>query len=187
MSRSRRYLNNLPNVERVKQLSREILDSELKLDRAISNKEEINKDISSLERELTSLDKSKDPQKIKTIKEKLEELSYDSKKNDVEIANLKNHVFRSQNIFDEEIREGLFQLFYQAKSGFEEAQQNIRKNQKLVEEAQNKLLNSHRDESEKYRDEWVRNVEKIIQDEEKLKKCEEQLDAVKRVYKLEFG
>jgi len=187
MARSRRYLNSLPNVERVKQLSREILDSELKLDKALSNKEWINKEISSLERDVMALDKSEDPQKINKLQENLEKLSKDLNDNDVDIENLKKHIFHSQNTVDEEIREGLSRLFHQAKSGFEEAQQSISKHQKLVEQAHNMMLSCGRDESQKYRDEWIRNVEKIMQDEEKLKKCEEQLETIKRVYTLEFG
>ena len=49
------------------------------------------------------------------------------------------------------------------------------------------MANASRDEVEKYRHEWIFNVEKIIHDEEIVKKWEKQIEAIQRVYKLEFG
>lgn len=187
MTRSRKYLYNLPNAEKIKQLAEEILDCELKLDRTLSDNKKNKKEILALEMEIISLDESGNPEKIKKTKKRLEKLSNDIISKDNEIDDCKKHVLNLQNIVDEEIREGLSQLFNQAKSCIDEAQHAINKNKKLVKEAQNKLANSSSNEGHKYRDEWILNVEKTINEEEKLKKCEKQLEAIKRVYKLEFG
>ena len=187
MTRSRRYLNNLPNVENIKDLARDILDCELKLDRAIQDNAKVKDDILVLETQLLSFDNEENPQKIKNTQVKLEKLPHVLFSNDKKIAGLKKKIFSSKSLVDEEIREGLSQLFHQAKSDLDEAQHGIIKHQQLVEEAQRRLMNSPAEEFHKYRDEWIRHVKTVIEYEEKVKKSEKQLEATKRVYRLEFG
>jgi hypothetical protein len=187
MTRSRRYLNNLPNVEEIKKLARDILESELQLDKTLQTKVSVKKEILKLQNEMISPEQTFNPKKLKIVTEQLEELSNDLSKKDKEINDLKRHIFDSQSIIEDEIREGLSQLYHQSRSSLDEAQSNIKKHQKLVFEAQNKLANASRDEVDKYRHEWVQNVETLIKDEEKVKKCEKQIEAIQRVYKLEFG
>jgi hypothetical protein len=187
MTRSRKYLYNLPNAEKIKQLAEEILECELKLDRAISDNKKNKKNILALETEIMSLDKTEDPEIIKKMKKRLEELSEDIISKDGEIDSCKKRILDLKSLADDQIREGLSQLFNQAKSCVNEAQQSLLEHEKLANEAQNRLTNSSSNQSRKYRDEWILNVEKTIRDEEKLKKCEKQLEAIKRVYKREFG
>jgi hypothetical protein len=187
MTISRRYLNNLPNVEEIKKLAREILDSELKLDKTLQTKDSLKKETLKLEKELISPEQSLNPKKLKIVKEQMEELSNDLSKKDKEINDLKRHIFDSQSIIEDEIREGLSQLYHQSRSSLDEAQSKIKKHQKLVFEAQNNLASASRDEVDKYRHEWVQNVERLIKDEEKVKNCEIQIEAIQRVYKLEFS
>ncbi len=186
MTRSRRYLNNLPNVEKVKKLARDILDSELQLDKAISTNEKIKKEILKLESSGTSHETIDNPEKLEN-REQLEKLSGDLAANDKEINDLKRHIFDSQSIVDEEIREGLSMLHHKAISRLEEAQKDIIKHQKLADVAQKNLNKASGDDIEKYRHQWILNTEKIIKDEEIAKKCEKQIEAIKRVYKLEFA
>lgn len=181
MTRSRKYLYNLPNAGKIKQVAREILDCELNLDRVVSDKNEIKIEILSLETELISLDNSENPQKTEKSRERLSKLSNDILRTDNEIYDLKKQILNLQSIVDEEIREGLSHLFHQAKSGIDEAQQALVKHQTLANEAQNMLAKSSGNEAKKYRDEWILNVEKIIKDEEQIKKSEKQLEAIKRV------
>lgn len=187
MTRSRRYLNNLPNVEKIKDLARYILDCELKLDQAIQDNVNIKNEILTLETQILSLDKEESPQKLKNIQMKLNELSPVRVGNDKKIADLKKKIYTSKSLVDEEIRDGLSELFHQAKSDLDEAQQNIINHQQLVEEAQNRLMNRPAEEFQKYHDEWIQHVKTVIEDEEKIKKSEKQLEAIRRVYKLEFG
>jgi hypothetical protein len=187
MTRSRRYLNNLPNVEKIKDLARDILNCELKLDQAIQDNAHIKNEILSLETQLLSLDKEEYPQKIKNIEINLNKLSGVRLLGDKKIAGLKKEIYTSRTRVDEEIREGLSTLFHQSKSDLEEAQRAIIKHQQLAEESHNRLMNSPTEDFPKYRDEWVQHVRTIIEDEEKIKKSEKQLEAIKRVYKLEFG
>ena len=187
MTRSRKYLYNLPNALKIKKLDREILDYELKMDNAKSENENIKEEILTLEIQLISLEVSENQHKIKKINDQLDELSKNLLQNEKEITDLIRHVSSLKSMADAEIREGLSILYNQAKSSIEKVQINIRRHQKLAKEAQDELTKSSNDETQKYRDEWIRNVEKIIEDEEKLKKCEKQLEAIKRVYALEFG
>lgn len=187
MTRSRRYLNNLPNVEKIKDLARDILDCELKMDQTIQDNTKIKNEILTLETQFLSLDKEESPQKLKKIQMKLNELSNVRIGNDKKIADLKKEIYSSRSLVDEEIREGLSTLFHQAKSDLEEAKQAITKHQQLVEEAQQRLMNSPAEDFPKYRDEWIQDVKRVIEDEEKIKKSEKELEAIKRVYKLEFG
>ncbi|EKQ53124.1 MAG: hypothetical protein B655_1437 [Methanobacterium sp. Maddingley MBC34] len=187
MTRSRRYLNNLPNINKIKDLARDILDCELKLDRVIQDNASIKNEILTLETQLLSIDKAEYPQKIKNIQTNLNELSGVRVGNDKKITELRKEIYTSRSLVDEEIREGLSTLFHQAKSDLEEAQQAIIKHQQLVEEAQNRFMNSPAEEFPKYRDEWIQLVKTVIEDEEEIKKSEKQLEAIKRVYKLEFG
>ena len=94
---------------------------------------------------------------------------------------------QQKSLVDEEIRNGLSQLFHQAKSDLDEAQQDIINHQQMVEEAQNRLMNSPAEDFQKYRHEWIHHVNTVIEDEERVKKSKKQLEAIKRVYKLEFG
>lgn len=187
MTRSRRYLNNLPNAEIIKELARNILDYELKLDLAIQDSARVKNEILTLETQILFFDKEEDPQKIKNIKMKLDHLASVLLLDHKKIDDLKKEISTSKSRVDEEIREGLSKLFQQAKSDLDEAQHNIIKHQQQVEEAQMRLMNRPAEESKKHRDEWIRNVEKVIIAEEKLKSSEKQLDAIKRVYRLEFG
>ena len=50
-----------------------------------------------------------------------------------------DYILKLQSTVNEEIREGLSNLFHQAKSCTEEAQKNISKYQKMTENAQKKL------------------------------------------------
>lgn len=187
MPKSRNYLNSLPNVEKIKALAREILDSELKLDKALSDRDKNKKEISSLKKDLKSFYKSENSERIDEVRERIEEVSKDVVEKDNEIGNLENNIYHLQSVVEDEIREGLSQLFHQAKSSLDKAQKGIIMHQTLVDEAQKKLTTVSRAESQKIRDEWIRNVEKLMKDEEKVEKWEKQLEAIKRVYKLEFG
>ena len=187
MTRSRRYLNNLPNAERIKQLARHILDYELELDQALQDNALIKNEILTMESQILSSDAWEDPQKIKNIKSKLDQLGNGLQRNDKEIAHLKEEISNSKSLVNEEIREGLSKLFKQAKSNRDEAQQDIIKHQQLVEEAHNRLMDNPTEESENLRDEWIRNLVKVSIVEEKLKNSEKELEAIKRVYRLEFG
>ncbi|WP_321423028.1 hypothetical protein [uncultured Methanobacterium sp.] len=187
MTRSRRYLNNLPNAERIKELARDILDNELELDQALQDNARIKAEIITLESQILSSDAWEDPQKIKNTKRKLDQLGSVLKRNDKEIAHLKEEISSSKSLVNEEIREGLSKLFQQAKSDRDEAQQDIIKHQQLVEEAHNRLMDNPTEESENLRDEWIRNLVKVSTVEEKLKNSEKELEAIKRVYRLEFG
>ncbi|WP_292758187.1 hypothetical protein [Methanobacterium sp.] len=93
MTRSRRYLNNLPNVENIKDLARDILDCELKLDRAIQDNAKVKDDILVLETQLLSFDNEENPQKIKNTQVKLEKLPHVLFSNDKKIAGLKKKDF----------------------------------------------------------------------------------------------
>lgn len=187
MTRSRRYLNNLPNAERIKELAREILDYELGLDQALQDNARIKTEILTLETQILSSDAWEDPQKIKNIKSKLDQLNGVLQQDDEEIVHLKEEISNSKSLVDEEIREGLSKLFQQAKSDRDEAQQDIIKHQQLVEEAHKRLLENPTGESENLRDEWIQSLVKVSIVEEKLKNSENELEAIKRVYKLEFG
>lgn len=186
MTRSRKYLYNLPNAQKIKKLAREILDYELKMDTAKSENKNIKEEILTLEAQLISLEVTENQHKMKKINDRLDELSKNLLQNEKEITDLKRHVSSLKSLADAEIREGLSTLYNQAKSCLEEAQISILRHQKQAKEAQNRLNNSSGGVAQQYRDEWIRNVEKIIKDEEKLKKCERQLEAIKRIYKLEF-
>ncbi len=191
MTRSRRYLNNLPNAKRIKALALDILDYELKLDRAVKDNARIKNEVLTLETQILLFDgkenSHEDSQKIKDMQSKLNELTPALLLGNKEITYLKKDLSDSKALVDEEIKKGLSQLFQQAKSNRDDAQQDIIKHQKMVEEAQNRLMNSPAPESQKNHDEWIRNVKRVIEDEEKIKNCEKQLEAIKRVYRLEFG
>jgi len=187
MTRSRKYLYNLPNSLKIKKLAREILDYELKIDNAKSENRNIKEEILTLETQLISLEVIENQHKIKKINERLDELSQNNLQNEKEITDLISHVSSLKSMADAEIMEGLSTLYNQAKSCIEKAQLSIFRHQKLAKEAQDGLTKSSNEEAQKYRDEWIRNVEKIIEDEENLKNCEKQLEAIKRVYTLEFG
>jgi hypothetical protein len=187
MTRSRRYLNNLPNADKIKILAGEILDCEIKLDNAVYNGKKLKKEFLFLENQLKTLDKNENPQKIETTNEKLKNLSNNLMVNEKEINNLTDRIHYLQSIVNEEIREGLSNMFHAEKSCSDDAQKNIIKYQKIAEEAQNKLSIVSGVELEKYHRQWILNVEKVIKYQEELEKCEKQLEAIKRVYKLEFG
>ncbi len=187
MARSRRYLNNLPNAEEIKTLAGEILTYELKMDKAVYEGEQIKNQILSLENDLKTLDKNETPQTIESTKEKLKHLSNNLVVNENEINDLRDYILKLQSTVNEEIREGLSNLFHQAKSCTEEAQKNISKYQKMTENAQKKLLTANGDELKKYHQEWILNVHKVIKYQEMFEKCKKELDAIKRVYTLEFG
>ena len=165
MTRSRRYLNNLPNVEKIKDIARDILDCELKLDQTIQDNMTIKNDILTLETQILSLDKAEYPQKLKNIKAELDELSCVRVLNDKKIADLKKEIYTLKSLVDEEIKNGLSQLFHQAKSDLDEAQQDIINHQQMVEEAQNRLMNSPAEDFQKYRHEWIHHVNTVIEDE----------------------
>ena len=187
MTRSRKYLYNLPNAEKIKQLAEDILECELELDRAILDNKKNRKNILALETEIISFDKTDDPEIIKKRKKRLEELSEDIIRKEDEIGGCEKRILDLKSLADDQIREGLSHLFNQAKSCIDEAQQSLLEHEELANEAQNRLANSSSNQAQKYRDEWILNVEKTIRDGEKLKKCEKQLEAIKRVYKREFG
>lgn len=187
MTRSRKYLYNLPNALKIKQLAGEILDYELKLDNAKSENQIIKKEILTLETQLISLEGTENQHIIEKTNKRLDELSKDIINNEKELNNLKRHVSSLKSIADAEIREGLSTLYNQAKSEIDEAQISILHHQKMAKEAQNKFASSSKEDAQHYRDLWIRHVERIIEDEEKLKKSQEQLEAIKRIYKLEFG
>ncbi|NYB52023.1 MAG: hypothetical protein HVN35_05660 [Methanobacteriaceae archaeon] len=187
MTRSRRYLNSLPNIEKIKEISREILDYELKLDKATRNKDGIKKDIFELENKKEHLETVESPKKMESTRKKLENLSSDLLAKDKEINEIKKHILDLQLIVDKEITEGLSILYHQAKSSLDEAEKNILKHQKLVDESQKNFINASTQEVEKYRHEWIINVEKVIKHKEKAKIYEEEIENIKRVYKREFG
>jgi len=147
MTRSRKYLNNLPNAQKIKDLASDLEYTQIKLN----------------------------------------ELSKVLILQDSEIAELKKNIHNLQSLVDDEIRDGLFQLFHQAKSDLDEAKKDIIKHQKMVEDSQHRLMNSSAKESQENHDEWIRNVGKVIKDEERVKESEKQLEAINRVYRLEFS
>lgn len=187
MTKSRKYLNNLPNVEIIRSLATDILDNELKLDKAVQSKEKTKKEILKLETDLVSLGKLTNRKDSENINEQLEELSSVLSTETMEIKELKNHIIDLKSVVDREIREGLSQLYKNAEYQLDEAQQKIVEHQKLVDMAQKNLTNASTDEIEKYRHELVLNVQKMIEDQEKAAKWENQIEAIKRVYKREFG
>jgi hypothetical protein len=187
MTRSRRYLNNLPNAESIKELAREILDYELEMDQDLQDNARIKTEILELESQILSSDAWEDPQTNKNIKSKLDQLSSVLQRNDKEIAHLNEEISNSKSLVDEEIREGLSKLFQKAKSDRDEAQQDIIKHQQLVEDSHKRLMDNLTGKSENLRDEWIRNLVKVSIVEEKLKNSENELEAIQRVYRLEFG
>lgn len=187
MARSRKYLNNLPNAQKIKDLASDILDYELKLDRVMQDHTKVNNEIMALQTQVLSFDNDGSSEGLENTKIKLNELSKVLILQKSEIAELKKNILNSQSIVDDEIREGLSQLFHEAKSEFDEAKKDIIKHQKMVVDSQHMLMNSSAEESTKNHDEWIRNVGKVIKDEERVKKSEKQLEAIKRVYRLEFG
>jgi|GEM_PF-1713311 hypothetical protein len=187
MARSRKYLNNLPNAQKIKDLAIDILDYELKLDRVVQDHTKVNNEIMALQTKVLSFDNDGSSEGLENTPVKLNELSKVLVLQKSEIAELKKSILNSQSIVDDEIREGLSQLFHEAKSEFDEAKKDIIKHQKMVEDSQHMLLNSSAEESSKNHDEWIRNVGKVIKDEERVNESEKQLEAIKRVYRLEFG
>ena len=187
MARSRKYLNNLPNALKIKDLAIDILDYELKLDRVVQDHTKVNNEIMALQTKVLSFDNDGSSEGLENTPVKLNELSKVLVLQKSEIAELKKSILNSQSIVDDEIREGLSQLFHEAKSEFDEAKKDIIKHQKMVEDSQHMLLNSSAEESSKNHDEWIRNVGKVIKDEERVNESEKQLEAIKRVYRLEFG
>jgi len=187
MARSRKYLNNLPNAQKIKDLASDILDYELKLDRVMQDHTKVNNEIMALQTQVLSFDNDGSSEGLENTKIKLNELSKVLILQKSEIAELKKNILNSQSIVDDEIREGLSQLFHEAKSEFDEAKKDIIKHQKMVVDSQHMLMNSSAEESTKNHDEWIRNVGKVIKDEERVKESEKQLEAIKRVYRLEFG
>jgi len=187
MARSRKYLNNLPNAQKIKDLAIDILDYELKLDRVVQDHTKVNNELMALQTKVLSFDNDGSSEGLENTPVKLNELSKVLVLQKSEIAELKKSILNSQSIVDDEIREGLSQLFHEAKSEFDEAKKDIIKHQKMVEDSQHMLMNSSAEESSKNHDEWIRNVGKVIKDEERVNESEKQLEAIKRVYRLEFG
>ncbi|AUB55227.1 hypothetical protein BK007_03820 [Methanobacterium subterraneum] len=187
MTRSRKYLNNLPNAQKIKDLASDILDHELKLDRILQDHTELKNEIIALQTQVLSFDNDGSSQGLEYTQIKLNELSKVLILQDSEIAELKKNIHNLQSLVDDEIRDGLFQLFHQAKSDLDEAKKDIIKHQKMVEDSQHRLMNSSAKESQENHDEWIRNVGKVIKDEERVKESEKQLEAINRVYRLEFS
>jgi len=187
MTRSRKYLNNLPNAQKIKDIASDILDYELKLDRVVQDHTKVNNEIMALQTQVLSFDNDGSSESLENTQIKLNELSKVLILQDSEIAELKKNILNSQSLVDDEIREGLSQLFHEAKSEFDEAKKDLIKHQKMVEDSQHMLINSSAEESQKNHDEWIRNVGKVIKDEERVNESEKQLEAIKRVYRLEFG
>lgn len=187
MARSRKYLNNLPNAQKIKDIASDILDYELKLDRVVQDHTKVNNEIMALQTQVLSFENDGSSEALENTHIKLNELSKVIILQDSEIAELKKNILNSQSLVDDEIREGLSQLFHEAKSEFDEAKKDLIKHQKMVEDTQHMLMNSSAEESQKNHDEWIRNVGKVIKDEERVNESEKQLKAIKRVYRLEFG
>nr|WP_243687627.1 hypothetical protein [Methanobacterium formicicum] len=57
MARTRRYLNNLPNIARIKDLAHDILDYELKLDQAQQERSRVKNEILALETKLIAMER----------------------------------------------------------------------------------------------------------------------------------
>jgi hypoxanthine phosphoribosyltransferase len=187
MARSRKYLNNLPNAQKIKDLASDILDCELKLDRVLQENTRVKNEIMALQTQILSLDNDGSSEELENTQIQLNESSKVLILQDIEIADLKRNIHNLQSLVDDEIREGLSQLFHEAKSDLDAAKKDVIKHQKMVEDSQHRLMNSSAEESQETHDEWIQHVNKVIKDEERIKESEKQIEAIKRVYRLEFG
>ncbi|MDO5835162.1 MAG: hypothetical protein Q4P17_01505 [Methanobacterium sp.] len=187
MARSRKYLNHLPNIPKIKDLANDILDYELKLDQVLQDQTRLKNEIMALQSQVLSLDNDESSEELENTQLKLNELSHLLILQDKEISHLKNNIRSFQAGVDDEIREGLSQLFHEAKSNLQEAKMDMVQHQKMVKASQLGLMNSSAKKSQEKHDEWIQNVNKVINDEERIKESEKQIEAIKRVYRLEFG
>jgi len=187
MARSRKYLNNLPNAQKIKDLASDILDFELKLDRVLQDNARVKNEVMALQTQILSLGNDEYSEELENTQIKLNELSTVLIMQDSEIADLKKNIHNLQSLVDDEIREGLSQLFHKAKSDWDEAKKDVIKHQNMVEDSQHRFMNSSAEDSQEVHDEWIQNVNKVIKDEERIKESEKQIEAIKRVYRLEFG
>jgi beta-galactosidase beta subunit len=103
------------------------------------------------------------------------------------IKDLKRNISDSKSMVNDEIREGLSKIYKKAKLERDEALKDLIRHQNLADEAYNKFANSSLEESSQYHHQWISNVQMVIEDKERIERSEKELEAIKRVYRLEFG
>lgn len=187
MARTRRYLNNLPNIARIKDLAHDILDYELKLDQAQQERSRVKNEILALETKLIAMERGEYSPKREKTRMKLNNFADDLVATDKIIKDLKRNISDSKSMVNDEIREGLSKIYKKAKLERDEGLKDLIRHQNLADEAHNKFANSSPEEYSQYHHQWISNVQRVIEDEERIERSEKELEAIKRVYRLEFG
>ena len=163
MSKLRPYLNDLPNQEKIKGLEQKIVDNELILDQLECQRQELEKSIALKRQEIQDLhnyqssSQIENSSQIERIQKQVDHLENHLKKATSDILHTESSLFKLENALKDEIRNGMVELFHQAKLEYETAHK-----------------------------EWLRCEKSLNLAKDHLKKKRDKMETIEHVIRIEF-